>query len=320
MSEILPPPILNLRASLKKPIRWAMAAGLVTALISLFLPNYYKSEARLLPVEASAAGGIGGLAAAAAAFGVGIGGNGGSDANFVDILNSRWLLENLLDRKAVFNYHVRKWRFGKECLESGSLYDYLGKDNMDSAVRALDAILDVKKDLKSNVITLSAETKSPELSQEVVHKALDLLNRFVTQNTRSRGAEKAAFAEARLVDARLEMDRSEVLFKDFLEVNRNYQSSAEPSVRLKGARLEAELNLRRQIVSTLALNREQSLLDAKNDVPILNLLDAGNLPIEKSKPVRSMFVIFTAFIIGIVVWGWQNWQWIQWQLRSDESI
>ena len=58
-------PSLDLKASLKKPLQWALAAGLLTAGVTLFLPNYYRSEARLLPVEAKGIGGnLGGLASA----------------------------------------------------------------------------------------------------------------------------------------------------------------------------------------------------------------------------------------------------------------
>jgi hypothetical protein len=190
---------------------------------------------------------------------------------------------------------------------------------MDRAVRTLDGILNATKDLKSNVITLSAETTSPDLSQAIVHRATDLLNQFVVQHSRTRGTEKAAFAEARLADARHEMDLAEGTFKSFLEGNRNYQTSADPAVRLRGARLEAELNLRRQLVSTLALNREQSLLDAKNDVPILNVLDAGNLPIEKSKPARSIIVLLVTFLVSLGSWTWLNRDWVKARLLADDE-
>jgi uncharacterized protein involved in exopolysaccharide biosynthesis len=306
MSDSPEPPPLDLRASLKKPVQWALAAGLVTAIITLFMPNYYRSEAKLLPVNSASAGGMGGLAAAAAAFGVGVGGAGGTDANFTDILNSRWLSEQLLDPKAEFHYHIRSWRFGAEHLVAGSLYDYLRVENMDRAVQTLNAILNATKDLKSNVITISAETKSPDLSQAIVHRATDLLNQFVMQNSRTLGTEKAAFAEARLADARREMDQSEAALRGFLESNRNYQISADPAVRLYGARLEADLNLRRQLVNTIALNREQALMEAKNDIPILNVLDSANLPLDKSNPHRSFMVIVSTIIAFILVLGFDN--------------
>lgn len=310
-------PVLDLKASLKKPVQWAFAACVLTAVISLFLPNYYKSEAKLLPVDASASGNLGGLAAAAAAFGVGIGGAGGSDANFVDILNSRWMGENLLNTE--FSFQQRSWRFGSEQPHQETLYIYLGEKNKDRALKSLDKILSATKDLKSSVITLSAETKSPELSQQIVRRATELLSQFVIQNSRTRGSEKAAFSEARLADARRELDQAEAAFRAFLESNRNYQVSGDPAVRLRGARLESELNLRRQLITTLAMNREQALLDAKNDIPILNVLDPGNLPIEKSKPSRSVLVLLVGFLVGAAGWTWLNREWVRARLLADED-
>ena len=310
-------PILDFKASLKRPAKLALIAGVTTAVVSLFMPNYYKSEAKLLPVDSSNSGAMGNLAAAAAAFGVGIGASGGSDANFVDILNSRWLAERVLDSE--FTFHGRSWRFGADQPHQETLYAYLHPANMDRAVKTLNSILNATKDLKSNVITLTAETKSPELSQEIVRRATDLLNQFVVQNSRTRGSEKADFAKARLADARHQMGEAEASFRDFLEKNRNYQLSSDPAVRLEGARLEAELNLRRQLVTTLAVNREQSLLDAKNDIPILNILDAGSLPIEKSKPVRSRIVLLVVFLVGLGVWSWENRAWLRSRLIEPEG-
>lgn len=310
-------PVLDLKASLKKPVQLALAAGMLTAALSLFMQNYYRSEARLLPVEAKGAGGLGSLAAAAAAFGVSVPGGEGNDANFVDILNSRWLREQLLQTK--FHYHARSWRFGSEQLHEGTLYDYLGAGNMDRAVTALGQVLSTSRDLKSKVITLSAETKSPDLSQQVVQRAEKLLETFLQEKGRTRGGAKAIFAEARLADARIEMDQAEEAFRHFLEGNRNYQSSSDPAVRLKGTRLENELRLRQQLVTTLAMNREQALLEEKSDIPILNVLDPGNLPIDKSRPSRSMIVLAVMILVGSGVWTWLNREWIRVRLLADED-
>lgn len=311
------PPTLNLKASLRGPIQWALSAGIVAALATLFMPNYYKSEARLLPVDPSTSGNFGGLAAAAAAFGVNVGGGSGSDANLVDILNSRWLKEHLLATEYEFN--SRSWHLGSKVHCRETLYGFLGKKNMDRAVKKLDELLVVSKDMKSNVITITVETTSPELSQEVVHRATELLNQFAVNNSKTRGSEKAAFAESRLIDARKKMDNAEDQFKVFLGANRNYQMSTDPGVRLHGMRLESELNLRRQLVSTLALNREQALLDAKNDIPIITVLDPGNLPIDKSKPSRSILVVFVVAVVGIGSWSYRNWEWVKSRLLDGAS-
>jgi uncharacterized protein involved in exopolysaccharide biosynthesis len=318
MPNSIEPPVLDLKTSLKKPLQWAFAAGVLTAVITLFLPNYYRSEARLLPVESKGlGGGLGGLATAAAAFGVSVPGGEGNDANFVDVLNSRWLKEQLLQTE--FQYHARSWRFGAERLEKGTLYDYVDEKNMDRAVKKVGEVLSAARDLKSKVITLSAETKSPELSQQVVQRAGKLLETFLQEKGHTRGGAKALFAEARLAEARGEMDQAEEAFRRFLEGNRNYQTSGDPAVRLRGTRLENELRLRQQLVTTLAMNREQALLEEKNDIPILNMLDPGNLPIEKSKPARSIVVLLATLLVAAGGWTWLNREWVRARLLADED-
>lgn len=301
---------------LKRPLQIGFAAAVVTAVITLFLPNYYKSEARVLPIEAKGmGGGLGNLAAAAAAFGVSVPGGDGSDANFVDILNSRSLREKLLETE--FTFKERAWRFGGEQPRKETLETYLDQPNRDRSLRALGRVLSASRDLKSKVITLGAETKSPELSQQIVRRTLELLEAFVQEKGRTRGGAKAAFAEKRLEDARKEMAQVEDDFRRFLDGNRNYLMSADPSVRLRGMRLEAELKLRQQLVTTLALSREQALMEEKNDMPILNVLDPGNLPIDKSRPSRSMVVMGLFILVAGLAWGWPRRQTLIALLRAD---
>lgn len=303
---------------LKRPLQIGFAAAVVTAVITLFLPNHYKSEARVLPIEAKGmGGGLGNLAAAAAAFGVSVPGGDGSDANFVDILNSRSLREKLLETE--FTFKERAWRFGDEQPQKETLLRYLMAANHDRGVGALRGILLVSRDLKSRVITLTAETKSPELSQQVVRRALELLEVFIQEKGRTRGGAKAAFAERRLEEARMDMAQVESDFRRFLDGNRNYLLSADPSVRLRGMRLEAELKLRQQLVTTLALSREQALMEEKNDIPILNVLDPGNLPIDKSKPVRSRLVFLAFFLVSAGAWAWFNREWVRERLPESSD-
>jgi uncharacterized protein involved in exopolysaccharide biosynthesis len=312
----LPP--LDLKGSLKKPIQWALAAGLLTALVVLFLPNEYKSEARLLPVESKGLGGnLGGLASAAAAFGVNVPGGDSSDANFVDILNSRSLKEQLLQTE--FQFHRRSWRFGAERLEKATLYDYVDEENKSKALKKLDKLYSASRDLKSKIISVTAETRSPELSQLMLQKALAYLEAFLKEKGRTRGGAKAVFAESRLAEARGEMDAAEEAWRRFLEVNRNYQSISDPAVRLKGARLETELRLRQQLVATLAMNREQALLEEKNDIPILNVMDAADLPTEKSKPARSIIVLGITMLVGAGAWTWLNREWVKARFLDDDE-
>ena len=53
------------------------------------------------------------------------------------------------------------------------------------------------------------------------------------------------------------------------------------------------------VLTTLTLNYEQALLEEKNDMPILNTLDAGDLPTEKSGPSRSLLMVSALIVAGL---------------------
>jgi capsule polysaccharide export protein KpsE/RkpR len=271
-----------------------------TALITLFIPNRYTSVARILPGD-SQSGSLGSLAMMAATAGLSLPNADSPDAAYVDILESRSVREALLNTR--FRFHARSWRFGADQLKDETLYDYLGKPNIDKAVLALRERVSITRDLKTRLLTLSVETESPELSQQVAQRLVALLNDFAQTKARTKGSEKAAFAEQRLAEARTELGKAQAAFQRFLEANRNYALSADPAVKLEGARLEMEYRLREQLITTLAQNREQALLEAKNDMPILNVLDPGNLPIDKSGPARTITVLMTFLLVTLLAWA-----------------
>lgn len=320
MSNIVKARTLDLLVSLKRPLQWAVAAGLLAAAYSLSMPDYFKSEARLLPIESKSSTGFGGIAGAAAAFGVSLPGGEGGDANFVDVLNSRWLREQLLNTE--FQYRIRTWRFGIERVENKKLINYLGAQNVDRGIQGIGSVLSASRDSKTKVILISAETMSPELSQKVLQQSVKLLETFYREKGRTRGGAKVTFAAARLVEARGDLDGAEVTFRHFLEANRNFQTSGEPVVRLRGSRLEMELRLQQQLVTSIAINLEQAMLEEKNDIPMLNVLDAAYLPIDKSRPARSSFVLMAMLLVGVSAWAWLNWAWIRSQIIPgfDSSI
>lgn len=307
----------SLMQGVKRSLLVGFLGAFAVAIFTIFLPNFYQSKAILLPVDAKGAGGLGQLAAAAAAIGIGGGASDSGDANFVDILNSRSIREDILNTE--FQFNVRSWRFGPKVPHKETLFTYLKGGNMDRAVAGLGPILVATRDIKSKIIVVSAETKSPELSQQIVQKALKDLEAFLIAKGRTKGGQKALFAEARLAESRGEMAQAEEVFRQFLEGNRNYQTSSDPSVRLRGNRLEAELKLKQQLVMTLAMNREQALLEEKNDVPIVNVLDGANLPIDKSRPKRTNIVILAFVLISAGAWAWQNREWIYARLLDRDD-
>jgi len=274
--------------------------GLVIALFgavaTLFMKDSFVSEVRIVAAEGKDLGSLSGLSAAAAALGVGGGGTEDPSNLFMEVLDSRWLNEEVL--KTTYTFHTRAWRFGTPELQKKTLFEQLQVKNLDRAVLKMDTLLQNQRDPRTKRVTITVETRSPELSQGVALRATDLLQEFLRERTQTTGRLKAQFTAERLKDAERNYQEAEERLRTFALNNRGYAQSSDPGVRLKGTRLEQDLQLRRQLVSTLSLSREQALLDQKNDTPQITVIDAANLPEEKSKPRRSVIVVLI-FLLGV---------------------
>lgn len=299
-----------------KALKIGILVAVLVAICSTFIPNRYQSTATILPSETTATSGLGQIAATAAAFGIGVPGADSRDSNFIEILGSRSLRQDLL--KAEYDFPARSWRFGKEERRHQSLYNYLKAKNVDDGIAQLSKIYSVNQNLKTKVIYVSAETNSPILSMQIVDNAVKYLEFFVMTKSRTKSGNKAKFSAARLIDSKQEMKVSEESFRDFLEANRNYQTSGDPVVRLKGARLEADLKMRQQMVLTIAMGHEQAMLDEKNDIPVVNVLDPANTPVQKSWPSRGFMVLLSLLASIGVTWLFLNREWVIRRLIEDE--
>jgi uncharacterized protein involved in exopolysaccharide biosynthesis len=288
-------PIVRL---LKTPLIYAFSAAAIMALATLPLSNIYMSEIRILPGDTrNTASGLAQLAAAAAAVGVAMPGQETNDSAFLNILSSRWMKVQLL--QSTYRFKARLWRFGAEREHEQTLLAFLKADNLDTGVEGIRDLLSITTDPKTRLLTIQVMTKSPSLSQAVAKRTLALLEEFALRRVQNRGRNKAHFASERLKEAATSLGQVEHEYQGFWSENRNYTQSQDPAVRLRGAHFEADLKLKQQVLAALTLSYEQAIVDEKNDMPILNVLDDGNLPIEKSGPRRSIYIAVSFFLVGL---------------------
>ena len=297
----------------KRPLKAAVWTAVLVSAGSLFIPNHYSSDASVLPGDPKAAtGSVGALTGLVAA----ISGSSGGDpsSSYVDILNSRWMADNLLKDTYDFQDHpfmFMPWKSRRMTLE-----DYLGVANHDKALRQFSDIFSVSHDLKSGLVTIGVETRSPELSKAVTNSALKYLDTFVNENSQSRSKATVVFLTNRLEDAKTLAAQAEDSLYQFATLNRGYHESNDPAVVLKGARLESDLSLRRDLVHTLSQNLEQALINEKDDTPVVNVLDAGNLPIEKHSPHRALLILAAALLAALLQWTWVNREWVKTKFKT----
>jgi uncharacterized protein involved in exopolysaccharide biosynthesis len=303
----------------RHPLQVATGAAALAALLLLFTPNRYRSEAHILPAEAKPLAALGGqLSAVASTLGLGLPGGDGDDANNLEIVKSRWMADALLE--TTFEFTTRAWLYGPPRHRQETLYRYLRTRNRDQAVKRLNRMMTFSRDAKSRLLTIAVETRSPELSQQLARKTVTLLEGFLVSKGRTRGGRKAIFAEARMEEARMELGKAEDAFKNFLDRNRNYQVSLDPEIRIRGTRLEMEMKLRQQLLASIALNHESALMEEKNDMPTLNILDTGNLAEEASTPDRWFQVSLAFMAGGLMAMAWRQRHWIRARIKESAAL
>jgi len=290
---------------LRRPLAFAALAGLLAGCLSLLLPDQFRAEARILP-DAGHAGSPGhtGIWAPTAPPVVPGTREDGPTVIYDDILRSRRVADGVLS--AVYEYGVRSWRFGPLRSRRGTLLQYLGAADVDRALGDFRRLLRVERNPKSGLLTVTAETRSPELSLQVVRLATEELRRALVDLAQAEGRNRARATQARLEEVGAICSARDEAFQRFQDANRNWETSASPNLRYQGLRLREQLVLWRRVQENLTLNQEQALLEARNDAQTLLVLDAGDLPRAKSRPHRS-FIVFGAMVVtGTATWAALN--------------
>lgn len=267
----------------------AGVAGACAACATLCMPDRFRARARILPdlgsVAPAARSGVWAPTAPP-------GGQGsredGPTVIFAEILRSRRVADQVLG--ATYDYGVRAWPLGTELRRRGTLAEHLGAAG-DAAHGAFQRILGVDRKPRSGLLTVTAETVSPELSLQVVRGAVEALRGTLADFARAEARSRAEALEPRLAEARAAHAEASGRFRDFLASNRNWAAGASPQVHFQGSQLKERVDLWARVLANLTLNREQALLEAGNQAPALLVLDGGSLPLRKCGPPRALLVL-----------------------------
>ena len=266
---------------------------IIAIIVSLFLPSYYKSAAIILPeTEKSKLTSVSGLADLAALAGVNVGGEGSLSSLYPTIIRSQSVLRNVIF--AV--YKTDKYQ------DSVNLIQYWGIDNAKpevaffSAYKRLSENIEINLDGKTSVLTLSLETKEPKLSADILNKIVEELDRFMLTRRTTNATEQRKFIEGRLAEVNEDLSRSENSLKEFRERNQQVHS---PALLLEQGRLERALQINTTLFIELKKQFELAKIEEVKNLPIINVLDWAQPAVQKDRPNRTVFVIFSFFIIFI---------------------
>ena len=187
--------------------------------------------------------------------------------------------------------------------------EYVDQPNVDLALLALGERMGVSLDRKTGVVYLSVTTRYPGLSAAVVHGFLDELNDYNVNKRQSKASANEHFIAQRLDQIKTELAQAEDSLLVFKRQNQNFETAGDPTLQLELERRERASVLKTEEFALMTKQYELAKIDAVKDVPVVNILDSGAVPIEKSWPHRSVY-LFSALLFslfgGIVLSLWRD--------------
>lgn len=282
-----------------------LATIVVAALAAIILPPVYESHASFVTTGstnskmAGALSGSGsGLQGLASQLGVSAGGDPSESPNFyVKLIESEEL------RRRLLNSRFQDPR-GKSPRDSARLIDILRlKSNdpqrkMEMGIKEMGKAITSDFDLKTNLVTLSADSRWPDLSAAIGNRTIGLVDAFNHEQRVSRARSKRLFVQSRLDSAKVELQDAEERQRFFYEQNRQWRNS--PQLVFEEGRVRRNVDVATDLFLTLQRQFEGARLDEFNDAAEITVVDPA-VPPRKANWPRYGLLLFSSLFIGIIL-------------------
>lgn len=275
------------------PLGAAVGAGLV----SLLLPAKYVASASFVPEESPSGGLPSSLAGLAAQFGIAVPAGGSRSPDFyASLLRARSITDGILSSR------FPNPRLGSQ--DSLPLVDYLRirggtpAERLERGRRAMQRVLRVSVDRRTNVVGLTVELGDPGMAAAVANRYLRALNDFNLQVRESVGRARRVFVERRLEQARERLLVAEDSLRRFHERNVRYADS--PELVFEQARLQRAVTMAQELYTSMAREYELARIAEVNDTPVITVLDSAQAPVRRSWPRRRILVLAAGGLAALV--------------------
>lgn len=280
--------------SARRLASFALAGAAVAVTVALLQPPTYSSGFSFLP-QSSTEMPRGGLASLAGQFGISVGGTGQTDSPhlYAELVSTNELLEPLA---------TDSFAYSSNTSERMPLFKLLDVDEGDTAVvvdatvRALrdDVIRSSVATRTSGLVSVRVTTTSAVLSRSLAEKLLASLNEFNLGTRQTQAAAERRFTEGRLNEAAAELRTAEGRLESFLRANRQYQNS--PELVFQQDRLQREVTLRQQVVSSLTQQFEEVRIREVRDTPVLTVIQSPTMPVRRDSRRLALKLLLGMFV------------------------
>jgi uncharacterized protein involved in exopolysaccharide biosynthesis len=261
---------------------WMLAGGVLLLLPVLFKDLTYTATTSFVPQATDPT--PPGLRSLAGQFGLAVGGASSTQSPqfYADLLNSPVILAPI----AADTFVVRE-----EGGRRRSFLDLMGVEPMSAdrrqerGVKVLMRMTSAKVNRETGVLTLSVTSEWPSVSARIANQLVQGVNGFNLRTRQGQASEERRFTEARLAEARGSLREAENRLQGFLQSNRQVQNS--PELSFERDRLQREVGLQQELVTSLAKSYEEVRIREVRDTPVITVIEQASVPTQPNPRGRT---------------------------------
>lgn len=277
-------------------VRWALAFGVLTALMVAFTSPMYRASASFLPQGTDAS--RSGLASLAGQFGVSLPMGAASTTLtpdfYVRLIKSRELLTALARDSVRVAPGDEKRTAVLDILE---VKESDARAREEKGVKMLQDLIVASVSKTTGVVELSAATRLPTVSLLIVSRLVDGVNDFNVRTKQGQAAAERKFVQTRVQLAATDLRSAEDRLASFLEKNR--QINGAPELLFQRDRLQRDVSLQQQVFTSLTQSFEEVRIREVRDTPGITMVDSPAVSVAPEPRGRATRV-FLGLVIGVL--------------------
>jgi uncharacterized protein involved in exopolysaccharide biosynthesis len=272
-----------------------VACAVLALVLVLFLGRSYNAMSQILP-ERAGGGGLDRYSSLASQFGVSLpsGLVSQSPDFYAAVAKSPELLRALAN--SGFEFVDDGERIEGTLIELLEIERPTPHRTQLGAVKYLQGAIRTSSDATTGILEIETEAKWAPLAEMINRRILELIADFDDRRRQRLASAERTFVEGRLVQVEEELRGAEADLRQFLEQNRDYESS--PQLTLTVDRLRRVVSLRQQVYTGLAQALEQARIEEVRNTPQLTIVTHPEGTADRPRLRRSIIV---GGLIGVVL-------------------
>lgn len=289
---------INITLKNRRPIIiFSLLVSFLLVSYILLQPRTYTAFTSFIPQVGSGQQSL--TSSIAAQFGVSIpliDKGGQSLAFYADLIQSREVTRQLVD--STYTFFSGEERVSATLSVLLKIREKIPALEREKAILKTEDLISVSTDQATGLVTFSVKTEWADLSGQIALTILELVNKFNLKTRQSQATAERRFVEERLREVEIDLRNAEDAQQDFLQKNRQWQSS--PELGFIHDRLQRKVTMRQQIFTTLTQVYEQARIDEVRDTPVITIIERVETPVLPDRR-RLKLKAFISLIVGAMI-------------------